>query len=821
MKNHFYNDKLYLYKTYIKYSFCKKILLYFLQNVLGVIYFFEPEKEIFMKIVGQKLKRVDAVAKATGEAKYTGDFAIPGMLVAKVLHSNFAHGMIKSFDLDEALKVPGVIKIFTCFDVPEIQFPTAGHPWSVEPAHQDVGDRHLLNKHVRFYGDDIAVVVAKDEVAAKRALRLIKFEYDEYPFYLEPEEALAEDAIPLHEDIRPTNLFVRSTFKVGEGDFDELKEEYTKSGQAEYFKGKYGTSNVSHCHIEPPISRAYIEGDKIIIVSSTQIPHIMRRVIGQALGMPWGKFRVIKPYIGGGFGNKQDVLYEPLNAWLTIQLGGRPVELDVSREETFISTRMRHAISAEVEALVTPEGRLIARRYNGLSNKGAYASHGHAVTANCANEYRMMYQDEVMVESAISSVYTNRGTAGAMRAYGIPQGAFIMESQMDDIALKLGVDPIKIRKLNMMKPGYVDPTTGITAHSSGLEECIDRGAKYIGWEEKRKAYGKEPLNRRRGVGMSIFCYKTGVYPISLESASARILLNQDGSVQLHVGATEIGQGADTVFSQIAAENIGISFSNVHIVSTQDTDVSPYDSGAYASRQTYVSGGAVKKTAILFKQKVLENAEIMLGIKADKMDIVDDNIINKETGEIIRSMEEFSMEAIYSLKHSAHIEAQATNDCKQNTFSFGVCFVDLEVDCYLGKITIHDIINVHDSGRLINPALAEAQIHGGMSMGLGYGLNEAYSYDKKTGKMQNPNLLDYKMLTSMDHPDLHCDFVEAIDPDSHSGNKSLGEPPTVPVAPAIRNAILHATGVHINMLPCDSRRIVATFMEAGLIDKPQE
>lgn len=770
-----------------------------------------------MKIVGKNVKRVDAVAKATGEAKYAGDFAIPGLLVAKVLHSDFAHGMIKSFDIEEASQVPGVIKIFTCFDVPDIQFPTAGHPWSVDPAHQDVADRHLLNKHVRYHGDDIAVVVAKDEVAAKRALKLIKYEYEEYPFYLEPEEALAEDAAVLHPDVRPTNLFVRSSYKVGEGDFDELKEELVKSGKAHYFKGHYGTSSVQHCHIEPPISRAYTEGNKIIVVSSTQIPHIARRVIGQALGVPWGRIRVIKPYIGGGFGNKQDVLYEPLNAWLTVQLGGRPVEMDISREETFISTRMRHAISGTLEALVSDDGRLLARRFDGYSNKGAYASHGHAVTANCANEYRMMYQDETLLEATIASVYTNRGTSGAMRAYGIPQGAFMMEAQMEDIARALNLDPVEFRKKNMMKEGYVDPSTGITCHSNGLPECLEIGKKYIRWDEKRKTYGNEPLDRRRGVGMAIFCYKTGVYPIALETASARILLNQDGSVQLHVGATEIGQGADTVMSQIAAENIGLSMENVHLVSTQDTDISPYDPGAYASRQTYVGGGAVKMAAEKFKAKLLENAEILFKRPADGMDVVDDCIVDKETKEVIRTMEEFALEAIYSMEHSEHIEAQATNDCKDNTFSFGVCFVDIELDCYLGKLTIKDIINVHDSGRLINPQLAEAQVHGGMSMSLGYGLNEAYSYDKKTGKMQNPNLLDYKMLTSMDHPDLNVAFVEAIDPASHSGNKSLGEPPAVPVAPAIRNAILHATGVAIDMLPCDSRRIVASFMDAGLFD----
>lgn len=762
-------------------------------------------------IVGKKVARVDAYDKVTGAAKYTEDIVVPNCLVAKLVRSTIANGRVTKVDIDEAMKVKGVVKIFTCFDVPEINFPTAGHPWSVDPKHQDISDRRLLNERVRFYGDDVAVVVARDEVSAKRAVAKVKVEYEEYEPILDMDTALSEDATVLHPDVRPTNTIVKSQYKVGDINFEDLANEKDLM----YFDKTYHTQTVQHCHIELPVSRAYMEGGKIVVVSSTQIPHITRRVCGQALGIPWGQIRIIKPYIGGGFGNKQDVLYEPLNAWLTQQLNGQGVELLISREETFTSTRTRHAIDGHIRAYITKTGRLIGRKFDGRADNGGYASHGHAIMANCANAIRMMYQEEKVIEGTAHTIYTNHATAGAMRGYGIPQSCFIQESFMDDMAKELGIDPIDIRKQNMMKLGYVDPVTTITCHSSGLEECIEKGRKYINWDEKRKTLGKEPLNKRRGVGMAIFCYKTGVFPISLETASARIALNPDGSVQLQMGATEIGQGADTAFCQMAAETIGLSIDKVHIVSAQDTDVAPFDTGAYASRQAYVSGGAVKKTAEEFKRKVLERAGKELNLTPYNLDIKDNFIVLKETKEKKMSMEELALIAIYSLEHSEHIVANETFDCKNNSYSFGVTFVEVEVDCYFGKINIVDVINVHDSGKLINPQLAEAQVHGGMSMSLGYALGESYIYDDK-GKLLNGNLLDYKIPTAMDHPDFNVDFVETFDPSGPYGNKSLGEPPTISLAPAIRNAVLHATGVAIDSLPLNPQKVISEFKKNGLI-----
>ena len=775
-----------------------------------------------MNIVGQQVKRVDAYGKVTGEAKYTADLEPRDILHGRVVHSTIANGRVKSFDLTEAYKVPGVVKIVTCFDVPNCQFPTAGHPWSVETKHQDICDRKVLNERIRLYGDDIAAVVAEDEVAAFQAARLIRVEYEEYEPIVTVEAAMAEGATPLHPDIRKDNVIVHSHMTMGDSSF--TYEEGLKKAVEAYgadnivsMDVEYDPPRISHCHIELPVSWAYVDTNgKVTIISSTQIPHIVRRCTAQALGIPIGRVRIIKPYIGGGFGNKQDVLYEPLNAFLTLSVGGRPVRLEISREETISGTRTRHAIKGKCRGVVSRDGRVLARKLEAFANNGGYASHGHAICANCGNVFKDLYRDEYGTEVDCYTVYTSSPTAGAMRAYGIPQADWFAECLNDDLAHAIGMDPCEFRLKNCMEDGFVDPSNGITFHSYGLKQCIEAGRKHIRWDEKWSAYRNQTGPVRRGVGMAIFCYKTGVHPISLETAACRMILNQDGSMQLQMGATEIGQGADTVFTQMAAEVTGITEDKVNIMSTQDTDITPFDTGAYASRQTYVSGMALKKCGEEFKKKILDYASYMLKRPEAELDVRADFIVEKESGEQLLSMAELAETAFYSLDRSQHITAEVTNQCKDNTFSSGCCFAEIEVDIPVGKIKVLNIVNVHDSGILINPKLAEAQVHGGMSMGLGYGLSEEFLYNEK-GKPLNDNLLDYKIPTAMDTPDLNVKFIQLQDPTGPYGNKSLGEPPAIPVAPALRNALLHATGVAMDTIPMTPQRLIEAFQEKGLLE----
>lgn len=762
-----------------------------------------------MGIIGQSVTRVDAPDKVTGRAKYTDDIADKSALIAKVLHSTIAHGYVKSIDTSEAERIKGVVKIVTCFDVPDIPFPTAGHPWSTDVHHQDVADRLLLNRHVRYYGDDVAAVVARDEVSAMQAIRAIKVEYEELPFVLDPIEAMQDGAPQIHEGF-DHNILAHTSYE--DGNYEETIKE---PGLIVVDKW-YNTPTVQHCHIENHICYAYEEAGKINVVSSTQIPHIVRRIVGQALGRDWGSVRIVKPYIGGGFGNKQDALYEPLCAYLSTVLGGRLVKLDMSREETFASNRVRHAIRYHIVSHVRADGTFVAGRLEAYSNQGAYASHGHGVCAKGAGAFRQLYRYRGACKGDAYTVYTNIAAGGAMRGYGIPQMMFAMESHVDDIARRLNIPPLKLRQMNLMEVGYKDNFSKNENYFDSFNQCIKKGMEYIDYDRKLEEFSHDTGDIRRGIGMAVFWYNTAVWPISLESSSCRMVLNQDGSVQLQLAETEIGQGADTAFSQMAAEELGIPLEKVHIVSSQDTDVTPFGTGAYASRQTYVGGFAVQQTARIMKERILSYAHELTRMTVHNLDIEDGYIININNSRRLMSLAELATTALYSLEHSRHITAESTYQVKSNAYSFGCSFAEVEVDIPLCKVKLVNMINVHDCGRLINPALAAAQVHGGMSMAIGYGLSEQLLYDKKTGRPLNNNLLDYKLSTTMDHPHLEARFVENYEPTSAYGTKALGEPPATSGAPAIRNAVLNATGVEIDTAPLTPHVLFERFREKGLI-----
>ena len=760
------------------------------------------------KSVGQSKIRVDAFDKAAGRAKYTDDLCDSSALVTRIVHAAVAHGIVKAVDTSKAEKVPGVTAIFTCFQVPEHSFPTAGHPWSTDPHHQDVADRLLLNRHVRYYGDEVAVVVAEDEVAAAQAARLVRVEYEELPFVLDVQKALEPGAPQLHEAY-PGNLVDHTRLCLGDYDAAIREPGLIK------VEGWYDTPTVQHCHLENNICTAYMENGRIVVTASTQIPHIIRRICAQALGVPWGRVRIIKPYIGGGFGNKQDALYEPLCAWLTTQLGGRLVKVDCAREDTFVTNRVRHAIRSHLITWVRPDGSLAARKAEYFSNQGAYISHGHGVVAKGMSALPELYPCPNIQGDAYTA-FTNRPSGGAMRGYGTPQVMWAEEGHIDEIAQALGRDPVEYRRQIVMPQGFRDPFSKNENYCDSFRQVMDKGMEAMDYQRKREAYRDQTGPVRRGVGMALFWYNTGVWPISLESSSCRMVLNQDGTVQVQTGETEIGQGCDTAFAQMAADAIGIPFRDVHIVSTQDTDITPYGTGAYASRQTYMGGFSLKQTGGLLRDKILTYAVELTRQMKENLALTDGNIIRTTDGRVLMTLGELATGALYSTTHSQHITAESTYQIKNNAYSFGCTFAEVEVDIPLCRVKLLDIVNVHDCGRLINPALAEAQVHGGMSMGIGYGLSEQLLFDERTGRPLNNNLLDYKLSTAMDHPRLRALFVENPEPTSPYGTKALGEPPACSPAPAIRNAILHATGVAFRTAPMAPHVLFAGFREAGLL-----
>ena len=759
-------------------------------------------------IIGKSYPRVDAPDKAAGRTKYTDDLCDRHALIAKIKHSDKAHALVKAIDTSEAEKIPGVVRVLTCFDAPEYLFPTAGHPWSTDPHHQDVCDRHVLTRHVRYYGDDVAAVVAEDEISAKRAVDAIRVEYEELPFVLDVQEAMKDGAPLLHEKY-PNNILAHS--QIRKGNYSEAIKE---PGLIKV-EGWYDTPTDQHCHIENATCYAWEEGGRVNVVASTQIPHITRRCIAQALGIDWGRVRLVKPYIGGGFGNKQDALYEPLCAWLSTQVGGRLVKLECTREETFTNNRVRHAIRYHFISWLRPDGTLVARKAECFSNQGAYASHGHSICAKGLGSIPQIYPCENF-EGDGWTVFTNRQVAGAMRGYGMPQATFATESHTEDICASLGLDPLAYRRKTVMPVGYVDAFSKNELYSDTFNQTLDAGMKYIDYERKRAEYSHQSGQVRRGIGVALFWYNTAVWPIALETSACRMVMNQDGSIQLQVGETEIGQGADTAFAQMAAETLGLPFEKVHVVSCQDTDVTPYGTGAYASRQTYTAGMAIRGCAEAFKSHILEVAYRYTRMQPYIMDIADGNIIRRTDGRVLMSLGDLAMRTLYDLDHNEHLTMEKSTQIKTNAYTFGCCFAEVEVDLAMCSVKVLDIINVHDAGRLINPALAAAQVHGGMSMGIGYALSEKMLYDEKTGKLLNGNLLDYKLSTMMDHPHLEAQFIENPEPTSAYGTKGLGEPPVPPVAPAIRNAIFNATGVAFREIPIRPHLMYEKFTEAGII-----
>lgn len=757
---------------------------------------------------GTDVLRLDGVDKVTGNAKFVADLCPGAALTGKILGSTYAHARVVKINTEEAESLDGMIKVLTFKDVPKDAYTPCGHPFSFNGSEKK--NMHLLTDHPRFVGDPVAAVIAEDELTAERALSFLKVEYEILPHMLTIEEALKEGAMCIHED-SPGNIMA---------DFGEFfSDNYDGNAleNAEFMAvGCYKTQPVQHCHIEPCGSFAHMDGrGRITVVSSTQIPFLTKHRCSEALGVPESRIRIVKPCVGGGFGNKQDALQEPLNAFMAMQVPGRTVKLIYSREECMIITRSRYAFNYDIKIGADRSGKFEGIDMYCVGNGGAYATHNHSIALTGTSFFRFIY-DYGMIHSKPVTVYTNTPSGGAMRGYGAPQAAFAVESAIDDLALKLKMDPLDLRMKNIRKPGYIEEETGIEVFSNGLEECLKKGRDLIGWDSKKKIYAEQNTgNIRRGLGVGVLGFVCATVPFNVEVSGARITLNEDGSYILQIGATEIGQGSDTVFAQIAAEVLHADVEDIHVVSMQDTDISPYDCGAFATRQTYACGSAVVKAAEELQEKIYGFVEKLKGICKDNLEIRGHMIWSKDEKKPIISMRDMALNTYFNKTQGSVLTSDTSITFKRNVVSFGCTFAEVEVDISLCKATVKEIYNIHDSGRIINRQLAGGQVHGGMSMGIGYGLMEQMTYNDQ-GKLLNDNLLDYKLPTAMDVPDLGVDFADTYDPVGPLGAKGIGEPPAVSPAAAIRNAILDATGIAFNRLPITPQAMFEKFSEAGMI-----
>ena len=747
-----------------------------------------------LKVVGHSLPLKDAADKALGTGLYTVDMTLPGMLYGKILRSPHAHARILQVDASKARSLPGVRAVVTPDDVPRNRFTTAGHP----PPDPTPDDQFILDHKVRYVGDKVAAVAAESPDIAMEALDLIKVDYEVLPAVFDPADSISEEAPDIHENLKDGKNTV-GYIRLDQGDVEK------GFAEADYvFETECKAHGQSHSMLEPVAALCHYEASgKLTVWSSTQIPFTLRRLIHDALGIPVRKIRVLKPIVGGGFGCKQDMQEEPLCALLA-KAAGRPVKLEYTREETFCSSRFRHPYVLRSKTGLKKDGTITARYLLAIANTGAFSSHGPIVTAYLGVMWVALYRSPNFLFEG-RTVYTNLPIAGAFRGYGVPQGTYASELHMDHVAKEMGIDPLDLRRKNHIRSGDVHPATKWTIASCELRKCIDAGAKAIGWDEKRRKTGNAN-GKLHGVGAAIFTIASGAIPFALEASSATVRVLEDGGIQLSMGIADTGQGTETTMAQVAAESFGVALDSVETNRVVDTDTSPYDNGAYATRQAYVAGMAAKLAAADARRQVLEQASTLLEVAVEDLDIVDGDAIVKSTPDKRISVGKVVFEAQYG-ERPHEIVGRSDYTPPTNAPPFGAQFAEVEVDPETGEVRLLNLIAAHDVGKALNPAVVEGQIQGGAAQGIGYGMMEEVVFDAESGRTLTSDFAQYEIPTSMDTPEILPLLVEEGEPTGPYGAKGVGEPGIVPTAPAIANAVFDAIGIQVTEIPVTAERVI--------------
>ena len=757
-----------------------------------------------VKVVGHSELKTDAMALASGRPMFTDDMEFTGLLFARMLWSPHAHARIKSINADKARALPGVACVLTHQDVPRVMKTTAGQGFP-EPSPYDTP---MLDNKVRYVGDRVAAVAADSLAIADAAVKLIEVEYEVLEPVLDIRQVDAPGAPVIHDEpdaeaIIPVpyfpdkNIAAQVDMRIGDLDAGFAASDVVVERETET---QYG----QHCPIEPHITICYLDDyERMVIRTSTQVPFHVRRIVAQALQIPVRQIRVIKPRIGGGFGAKQEVL-EDIVAALCMQTR-RPVKLEYTREEEFVSTRTRHPSVVKVKAGFKKGGEMQALYMKVRTNTGAYGSHALTVMCNCGSKTLPLYRcDNVGFDG--DSVYTNLPVAGAYRGYGGTQAAFALEVVMDQAARELELDPVELRRKLHIREGQGsavfralgEGTEGVeqTIGSCGLEQCIELGARAIDWEHK---FGQTDSGRyRRGVGMCTLMQGSSVPEIDMASASIKI--NEDGSFNLLVGATDLGTGSDTVLAQIAAEALGTTLDKI-LVYSSDTDLTPFDVGAYASSTTYLSGEAVRRAALKVRDQIHLVAASMLGLPKDFVVLVD----GEADGEGKRvTYSEVALHAMYA-KDQFQIGVIDSAISHRSPPPFSAHFGEVEVDTRTGRVRVVKYVSAVDCGTAINPLLAEGQIEGAVVNGLGYAMTEEMSFGAD-GRCLNPSLRHYKIPGPTDLPELVTILVPTYEPTGPFGAKSVSEICINGPLPVLSNAIFDAVGARLLTSPFTSERV---------------
>lgn len=758
-----------------------------------------------MKYVNQPIRKKDAMALVTGKPVYTDDIAPKDCLVVKVLRSPHAHAEILEIKKDIAEKLPGIVCVLTYEDVPQKRFTMAGQTYP-EPSPYD---RLILDKRVRFVGDAVAIVAGETEKAVNQAMKVIKVKYDVLEPVLDFHEAKDNPILVHPEDnwqaLCPVGADNKRNLCASgleeHGDVDKVIAESDV-----VVENTYHTKAVQQTMMET--FRTYTQMDtygRLNIISSTQVPFHVRRILSNALDIPKSKIRVIKPRIGGGFGAKQTVVAEVYPAIVTLKTG-RPAKIIYTREESLIASSPRHEMEIKVRIGANKDGHIRGIEVKTLSNTGAFGEHGPTTVGLSGHKSIPLYSKAEAFRFQYDVVYTNKMSAGAYRGYGATQGIFAVESAINELAVKLNMDPVALREMNLTREGDVmHAYYGETANSCTLDHCLERTAEMIGWKEKYPCRVM-PDGKIRGVGIAMAMQGSGIS--SVDTGSVSIKINDDGFYALTIGASDMGTGCDTILSQMAADCLDCSVDDI-IVYGVDTDVSPYDSGSYASSTIYVTGMATVKACQTLVDKMKAYGAEKLGCSVDDVEFDGEKVYSLKDGSSI-SRKDIGNAIMCAGENALFATEAHSSPVSPPPFMAGA--VEVEVDPETGSVKLIDYAAVVDCGTVVNPNLARVQVEGGLVQGIGMALHENITYNEK-GELAENSLMQYKIPTRMDMGKLRVEFDSSYEPTGPFGAKSIGEIVINTPAPAIAQAIYNATGLRFTELPITPEKIAM-----GMIDK---
>jgi putative selenate reductase molybdopterin-binding subunit len=774
---------------------------------------FTPKEMAEMRVVGKPEIKVDAKKLAQGRPVFTDDFRLEGMLYGALLTSPHAHARIRRIDAGKARALPGVHAVLTHQDIPRIKYASGGQSYPQPLPYDQV----CLDDKVRHVGDRVAIVAAETPEIAQQALELIEVDYEVLPVVVDPERAMQDGAPVIHDEPDTAGIqdVQRNIVHHIETEVGDVEQAFAEADHI--FEGTYRTPRQQQVHLEPHACITYFdEDDRLVIRTSTQVPFHIRRMVAPLIGLPVKKIRVIKPRIGGGFGNKQELILEDLCAHLTLATR-RPVRMEYTRTQEFTSSRSRHANIVRYKVGVAGD-RVTAASLYLIGDTGAYGA--HALTVNMVGGFKgLTLYNPPNARFVSDVVYTNTPPAGAFRGYGAMQCQYGIEVLMEEIAAKLGLDVVAFKQDNWLKVGetmHLSKSLGEgregteqSLQSSGLEHCVRIGLKATDFEAKRQAHRGQQGRHRRGIGMAVVMHGSGI--ADLDMAAATLKMNDDGSFNLLIGATDLGTGSDTILAQMAAEVLGIPLDDI-IVYSSDTDFTPFDKGAYASSTTYISGGAVRKAALKIKAMVLEHAALMLNIAHPSDLKLENRQVTAPDGRSV-TLAEVALSSLHQ-QNQHQIMATASHTSPLSPPPTAAQFAEIVLDTQTGRIDAERLLMVVDCGRVINSITAAGQVEGGISQALGFALTEEMLFDPD-GQPLNPNLIKYHIPRAAEMPATDVIFVQTDEPSGPFGAKSVAEISIDGVAPAVASAIHDAVGVWMREVPYTPERVKSALQQAGL------